>query len=191
MFEYGSKLKERIDVEEKQFFLFTEEQCAILDMLERFNMLQICGCAGSGKTVMAIKKAERLASENKKVLLLCFNQLLARHLKKSINDNPNITAAAFFDFCIDTLKIPKEQIKPYENNPKLYDNVLPDLLKKHIQKSCLCYDAVIVDEGQDFTKEAWNAISLLPVVDGHFYIFYDPDQNIYTGELMHFNPINQ
>ena len=183
MFEYGSKLKERIDVEEKQFFLFTEEQCAILDMLEHFNMLKICGCAGSGKTIMAVKKAERLALENKKVLLLCFNQLLAKHLKKSVKDNPFITAAAFFDYCIDTLKIPKEQIQQYENNPRLYTDVLPKLLKKHIEQNCLCYDAVIVDEGQDFTKEAWEVISLLPIVDGHFYIFYDPDQNIYTDEL--------
>ena len=43
----------------------------------------------------------------------------------------------------------------------------------------LYYDAVIVDEGQDFSKEAWDVISLLPESDGHFYIFYDPDQNVF------------
>ena len=82
MFEYGAKLSERIGIDEKQFFLFTEQQCAILDALEQFKHLQICDCAGSGKTVMAVKKAERLAAQGKNVLLLCYNQLLAKDMKK-------------------------------------------------------------------------------------------------------------
>ena len=41
----------------------------------------------------------------------------------------------------------------------------------------------MVDEGQDFTPEAWEVISLLVAEDSPFYIFYDPDQNIFTKEL--------
>lgn len=88
IFEYGSRLSERIDIEEKQFFLFTEQQCAILDALDNFKHLQIQGCAGSGKTIMAVKKAERLADQGKNVLLLCFNQMLAEHLRKSVKKYP-------------------------------------------------------------------------------------------------------
>ncbi|MBR4663034.1 MAG: hypothetical protein IKO93_04090, partial [Lentisphaeria bacterium] len=40
-----------------------------------------------------------------------------------------------------------------------------------------------VDEGQDFTPEAWEVISMLVREDGPFYIFYDPDQNIFTKDL--------
>ena len=183
MFVYGEKLSDRMEVEEKQFFLFTRQQCAILDALEHFKRLQICGCAGSGKTVMAIKKAEKLSLQGKNVLLLCFNQLLATYLKKSVKNNPHIKAAAFFDYCIELLKIPAEQIEKYKDNPKLYTDVLPQLLRKYIERTCLYYDAVIVDEGQDFTPQAWEVISLLPEENGHFYIFYDPDQNIYTQQL--------
>ena len=183
MFEYGTKLAERMDMEEKQFFLFTEQQCVILDALEHFRRLQICGCAGSGKTVMAIKKAEKLARQDKKVLLLCFNQLLAKYLQKSVKGYPQIRAAAFFEFCIEILNIPEEKIAQFRSNPKLYTDVLPKLLRAYIERTFLYYDAVIVDEGQDFTPEAWEVISLLPESDGHFYIFYDPDQNIYTSEL--------
>ena len=183
MFEYGNKLSQRMDDEENQFFMFTEQQCAILDALEQFKRLQICGCAGSGKTIMAIKKANRLAAQNKKVLLLCFNQMLAKYLKKSVKNEPLITVSSFHAYCIELLKISDEQIAPYKNDARLYNETLPKLLKEYIAKHCLYYDAVIVDEGQDFTKEIWDAISLLPEVDGHFYIFYDPDQNIYTNEL--------
>ena len=113
VFEYGKKLSERISIEEKQFFLFTEQQCAILDALENFTRLQVCGCAGSGKTIMAVKKAERLAAQGANVLLLCFNQLLAEHLQKEVKGHPNIKAAAFFEFCIELLKIPEEQVGKY------------------------------------------------------------------------------
>ena len=183
VFEYGKKLSERISVEEKQFFLFTEQQCAILDALENFKRLQICGCAGSGKTVMAVKKAQRLASRGANVLLLCFNQLLAEHLQREVKDFPNIKAAAFFEFCIELLKIPESQIGKYRRDQRLYSQLLPKLLKEYLYKTCFCYDAVVVDEGQDFTPEAWEVISMLVVDGGPFYIFYDPDQNIFTREL--------
>lgn len=182
-FEYGKKLSERIGIEKKQFFLFTEQQCAILDALENFPRLQIRGCAGSGKTIMAVKKAERLASQGKNVLLLCFNQLLAEYLKREVKAHQNIKAAAFFEFCIELMKIPEKQIEKYRNDQRLYSIVLPKLLKDYLYKTCLCYDAIVVDEGQDFTPEAWNVISMLVVDEGPFYIFYDPDQNIFNKEL--------
>jgi DNA helicase IV len=47
------------------------------------------------------------------------------------------------------------------------------------------YDAVIIDEGQDFRPEYWATITELIKEDGYFYIFYDPDQNIY-GTSMEF-----
>ena len=182
-FEYGKRLSERIGVEEKQFFFFTEQQCAILDALENFPRLQVMGCAGSGKTIMAVKKAERLAAKGMKVLLLCYNQLLAAHLRREVRGNSFITAAAFFDFCIELLKIPDEQIEKYRTDPRLYRVALPQMLRDHLYRNCLCYDALVVDEGQDFAPEAWEVISMLVADGGPFYIFYDPDQNIFTREL--------
>ena len=62
--------------------------------------------------------------------------------------------------------------------------MLPQLLRKHLYAHPdLCFDAVIVDEGQDFTKEAWDVISLLRVEDGEFFVFCDPEQNIFHDEL--------
>jgi hypothetical protein len=72
----------------------------------------------------------------------------------------------------------------FRNDPRLYSNALPKLLSNVIRQKCIFYDAVIVDEGQDFTPEAWEVISMLPEQShGSFYIFYDPDQNIFTPEL--------
>ena len=183
VFEYGERLSERIETEKKQFFQLTEQQCALLDALENFPRLQICGCAGSGKTIMAVKKANRLAARGANVLLLCFNQLLAERLRRETRSQPRIRAAAFFEFCIELLKIPEDQVGKYRGDPRLYSAVLPKLLKDHLYRTCFCCDALVVDEGQDFTPEAWEVISMLVADNGPFYIFYDPDQNIFTPKL--------
>ena len=182
-FEYGKTLSEQIRVEERQFFRFTEQQCELLSALECFPRLQIKGCAGSGKTIMALKKAQRLAAQGKQVLLLCYNQLLAKYLKRSVRDDLKITAAAFFDFCLEQLQVPADQVEKYSSDPRLYSIVLPKMLRDYLEHTFLSYDAVIVDEGQDFTKAAWDVISLLPNENGCFYIFYDPDQNIFSKDL--------
>jgi len=182
-FKYGCRLFDQINIEEKQFIAFTEQQCVILDALENFKQLKIEGCAGSGKTIMAVKKAKQLAAQGKNVLLLCYNKLLAQYLKKSVQDIPNIQAVAFFEFCIEVLNIPAEQIDKHRSNSRLYSEVLPKALKKYLSATCMSYDAVIVDEGQDFASEAWDVIGLLPDSEGYFYIFYDPNQNIYQQDL--------
>ena len=181
--DFGAKLSDQSE-RIKNTFKLTEQQSSALDILEGFKSLLVRGCAGAGKTVLAIKLAQRLSVRGKNVLLLCFNQLLAKHLQRQVEDYPSITAAAFFEFCIETIGIPEEQIAQYRTNPRLYSEVLPQLLHKYLYNHPnLCFDAVIVDEGQDFTKEAWDVISLLHVEDGEFFVFCDPEQNIFHDEL--------
>ena len=127
-FEYGKRLGDRIGIEEKQFFMLTEQQCMLLQMMDNFKRFRIRGCAGSGKTILAVKKARRLAADGAKVLLLCYNQLLAKRIEQAVEDTPSIKAAAFFEFCIETLQIQEEQVGQYRSNPKLYTQVLPQLL---------------------------------------------------------------
>ena len=182
--DFGCKLAGKTGGGEKDTFKLTDRQSSALDILEGFQSLLVRGCAGAGKTVMAVKLAQRLSVRGKSVLLLCFNQLLAKHLRKQTEDYPGITAAAFFEFCIEAIGIPEAQIAQYRTNPRLYSEVLPQLLRKHLYvHPDLCFDAVIVDEGQDFTKEAWDVISLLRVEDGEFFVFCDPEQNIFHDEL--------
>ena len=165
-------------------FKLTDQQSSALDILEGFQSLLVQGCAGAGKTVLAVKLAQRLSVRDKKVLLLCFNQLLAKHLQKQVEFFPKIKAAAFFEFCIETIGIPEEQISKYRTNPRLYSEVLPQLLYKYLYSHPGFYfDAIIVDEGQDFTKEAWDIIPKLNVDGGEFFVFCDPEQNIFNDEL--------
>ena len=47
------------------------------------------------------------------------------------------------------------------------------------------FDAVIVDEGQDFLELWWDSLDAVfraPAGERHFYVFHDPRQNLYTNE---------
>lgn len=179
-FEYGARLSDVFDVQESQIFNLTENQCALLKAFSRFNKLQIKGCAGSGKTVMALKKAIQFSQENKKVLLICYNQLLANKLRKQLHAYENITVTAFYDYCIKLLRIPQEQVEQHRTNPQLWEK-LPELVCEHFSKMDIDFDALLVDEGQDFNENAWKTILRLADLTDYFYIFYDPDQNIYQN----------
>ena len=45
------------------------------------------------------------------------------------------------------------------------------------------YDAVIVDEGQDFSPLVWTAVKALVPEKADFIVFYDPAQNIFQRNL--------
>ena len=55
VFEYGISVSDRINIAERKMFSLTENQCRLLDFLGDRKRVLIEGCAGSGKTVMALK----------------------------------------------------------------------------------------------------------------------------------------
>ena len=64
-----------------------------------------------------------------------------------------------------------------EESPKLLDGVLDRLPGAR-------YDALIVDEGQDFRPSWWPVVQRLlsDPQSGHLWVFWDPQQNIFKGE---------
>jgi superfamily I DNA and RNA helicase len=95
--------------------LLTAEQERILDETELDSRKTFFGSAGTGKTFLAMEKANRLAAENQKVLLTCFNKNLAAYMRKSFT-SPKITVANFHDFLLRTLQ---------KQDPKLNKFTLP------------------------------------------------------------------
>jgi hypothetical protein len=182
-FDYGYRLFERAGIDEHILMTCTESQCAILSALDNFKTLLVRGCAGSGKTIMAIKRAIQLASKNKNVLLICYNQLLAEHIKKTVSAYPQITVSAFYDYCFEKLQLLPEELSTKQQDNNFYQEELPERLCQYFINNSFRFDAVIVDEGQDFSYSCWKTMQNMVITDGHFYIFYDPDQNLFQPEL--------
>ena len=64
------------DEEERQLVELTDEQAALLNRFGRDRRMVVTGCAGSGKTMLAIERARQLAAAGREVLFVCFNKAL-------------------------------------------------------------------------------------------------------------------
>jgi DNA helicase IV len=67
---------------------------------------------------------------------------------------------------------------------EFYDRISPQLLSDSIPRFPKRYDLIIVDEAQDFIEEWWYPIIDLQKSsrDSQFYLFRDPNQNIFLRQ---------
>jgi len=160
----------------------TEDQFDILDLLREQKRLLIKGCAGSGKTTLALHKAKMLAEQGKSVLLVCYNQPLGWYLKGECLAHENLTVGDFTGLCFRWLK---EINKPIDvvDTDDWWSVTLPTTVADEIDTIPHRYDAIIVDEGQDFVEDYWLTLEMLldDPKSGILYVFADAGQNIYRG----------
>ena len=180
--EFGARLPDQIGAEEDRFFSLTEDQCRMLDFIRYHRTALIEGCAGSGKTVMAVKKAKELAAEGHRVLLLAYNQLIGHQLAEAVAGVSGVTADTYHDYCRARLEAAGRLPDGVDDND-FYNRAIPEAFYELAGDSEDRYDALIVDEGQDFTTDYWISIGHLLREDGYFYIFYDRDQNVFGTDM--------
>lgn len=168
----------------------TKQQIDILNLMRDTKRLLIRGCAGSGKTLLALEKAARLSREGKRVLLLCFNIPLAEWLRVAAErEKLAIDVFHFHGLCrhlAESAGLEYQEPAETELRSDFYNVVSPRLFEQAV--SCGAgprYDAIIVDEGQDFVADWWLPIEelLTDSRDGIMYVFYDPEQNIFAREF--------
>jgi hypothetical protein len=163
----------------------TAEQSQALHALEGISRLRISGPAGSGKTMLAMEKARRLAAAGARVALLCFNERLARFLRENAQ---GITVRNFHGLVSDYVKSAgMPDLQPPSDPERLrqfWDVDAVELLLEALEQSPDArFDAVVVDEGQDFRADWWVAIEelLYEPNRGTLYVFYDDRQNLFDG----------
>jgi len=169
----------------------TNQQKVILRQLKRRKRAIIEGGAGTGKTVLALDHAQNLARQGMKVLLLCYNKILANTLKTRSKGIGNLHAMSFHSFCNWRVKQVKQNtqrdlLKESEANypgEDLYKVLMPDALIVSFDIEPVDYDVIIIDEGQDFEDEYWMAIEMMLdnlMDDARLYVFQDANQAIFT-----------
>ena len=193
-------LKSQLREERERFRTLTEQQFFVLDMLAGHRRALIDGCAGSGKTFLAIEKARRLANEGFDTLLTCFNRNLAVAIRESLDPLPEkLRVQHFHELAYDLVEqagIPNSG--PGDDSDRYFKETLPELLLDAVDKLPERFDAIVVDEGQDFQGEWWIPLgALLRLPDDIWYVFYDGRQNIYTDAMSipfesepHYLPVN-
>lgn len=175
---YTPQWQSRRTLADAQLLKLTMEQARTLDAFTQFPRLRVRGCAGSGKTLLAVRRAFQLIAEGKRVLLLCFNLLLAAHLRKVTGQPNGLRIEAVNDLFLDLLK------RTPTADPEFWHDLARDVVPVAEQLAHDApYDAVIVDEGQDFSPLVWTAVKALIPAQAQFIIFYDPEQNIFQRNL--------
>ena len=177
-FEIRTPLGIELEREDEKLIELTENQFRALSLLNAFKRVAIAGCAGSGKTMLAIHKARQFADQGMSVLLVCFNTALAVDLRQRL---PGFDIYHFHDLCKQAAHQAGFKLRYTQDEQVFINEVLPEALFESAGTIGRIYDAIIVDEGQDFQDNYWIAIESLLKEDGYLYIFYDNNQNLYGG----------
>lgn len=191
-----SYLARDFEDEEQQIKALTEEQFEVLSDYEHKPRLLITGCAGSGKTMLAVEKARRLVQEDKRVLLTCYNSALAGWLNEHLPKDERLTIRTFHQLCIELCARAGRELGDFREDmaalgitkQDYYNGVMPNALREAVDRITTRFDAIIVDEGQDFRNTYWPPlVALLNDPErGTFYIFCDDNQRIYTHDALPF-----
>jgi len=175
------------DEDDRVIDRLTRQQYETYNGLLLNNQALIEGKAGSGKTMLAIWTARRLA-ESSRVLFLCYNNTLAAWLRMVEPEDSNLEIATFHSVCAkyaEQANIPWQPSNP-SHSGKFWEESAPTILAEAIDllPGISRYDAVIIDEGQDFHSHWWIPIEMLLASEKNskWYIFYDPDQAVQFKE---------
>jgi hypothetical protein len=182
-------LASTIDSDHERVIAVTEQQYALLDFLERHNRVAVAGAAGSGKTVLALYKALQLAAAHpsSRVLLTCYNAPLAAWLRRAARRAKNLEVASFHDLCSNAAKSAGLGLDD-SHKPRFFSQILPEALVESVaRRPDTRFDAIVVDEGQDFEDGWLDGLQLcLRDAQSTFWVFYDDNQRLYDrpGSLL-------
>lgn len=174
--------------------LMTRQQHSLAINKDNVRYRRVKGPAGSGKSLVLAGRAAELAKMGKRVLLVTFNITLINYLMdlvvqyaQSGKVRRQITALNFHAWC-SRLAIETGHASEYDQMWKDHapHHVLSDVLPSAAKEWASAldepqrYDAILVDEGQDFMPSWWQALrASLSKVSPEALLVADAHQNIY------------
>ena len=185
---FGSFLRGDLEEGEADVRAATSQQQWFLDVVsEQRRRVEVAGCAGSGKTLLAAEKARRLAAAGFETLLVCFNQPLATWLGgpdspiHAFHGRDRLDVLTFHELCRRLGRragVLAHDPRPAEAVPDGWFDALPGVLAAAAAALGPQYHAIVVDEGQDFQRAWFDALfRLLHRPDEDVvYVFHDPAQ---------------
>lgn len=188
-------------VEQRTLLPLNPEQRRIATTRTQTGYRRVKGPAGCGKSLALAARAAHLASEGKEVLVVCFNITLLNYLRDLAVRYPhargsvvqNITWLHFHEWCRrvcveagfeDKYKqlIGKSATKQMEGSQGLFEVQIPALVERALNEAGEAisrYDAILVDEGQDFNLTWWNLLRRVRREGGEMLLAADATQDLY------------
>ena len=187
----------RRDVDEARGRLVeaSRAQLYVLNVARSLRRVSVVGPAGSGKSLVAVEKARRLAREGFRTLYLCFNAPLATSVLREVAEDECPASLrplvhTFHGLC-ETLGRAADTLpaKPAGSGQVLSDwfATLPAALDAAIGRlPSERFHAIVVDEGQDFELGWLETLEFLfqTPEDGVLWVFHDPGQALYRDDVV-------
>ena len=181
-----------VDEHEAQVRIHTESHRNVLRQFATHPHVLVRGGAGTGKTVLALEAAVQFASLGQRVLLACWNVMLAQWLRdalradleaigspaaKEVTSDP--TGKVVVSHLVDLARHGTDE-EPSDDLATWYHDTLPMQLSP-----ATCggeFDVVVLDEAQDLTELWVLAVAGLLTREGRWYAFADGQQDLFRAD---------
>ena len=178
-----------------QLLELTETQAQVFKGLYAQDRVLVEGVAGSGKTFLALHRALAFARDGRRTLFVCFNKELAAWIRRQVQEDHTtaeyrdlLTVKHFHGLAAELAAEAGIDFRPAKGGPRtdaFWNDEVPDLMEQAVldldmDGQPVHFDAIVVDEAQDFSLGWWYALtqSLLAESDGPLYAFMDPNQSL-------------
>lgn len=143
----------------------SSSQLQVLDLLAQNNWLFFEGEAGTGKTVLLTQCAERWVQEGRRVLYVCYNEMLAAEMGERIGKHPRVDV---FTFNALLLKLAGKRKNPSKPSKTWFDEDLPSLALERMESGSRfpIYEAICIDEFQDLSTRPEIFKVITSLLDG-------------------------
>ncbi len=177
--------------ERREPLMLDKNQKVLATTRNETGFRRISGPAGSGKSLVLAARAANLISEGKNVAVFSYNITLINYLSHlAICQNSRArTTATWLDFflwfkrlCVAAdMSEEHKSIFRYQGFPS--DEKIVELATKALNKlpkiEVQIFDAILVDEGQDFSPKWWQLLRLTLREGGEMLLVADATQDVY------------
>ncbi len=184
-----------MDIASQKLYELTEDQKNAFEGLYANTRVLVEGSAGTGKTMLALHRALAYARQGLKCLFVCFNVELAKWLTEQVASDPlhasyleklhiwnfHRLARQLAQRAGVAFKVPQGT----SEEQAFWDEEVPGILEQAAMilrhSGDYLYDAIVVDEAQDFCELWWYSLTesfLENPAEGPLYVFYDPNQSL-------------
>lgn len=164
----------------------TKQQALLLEVSKLVRRMEIRGGAGSGKTWLALEQARRLQRSGERVALVCYSRGLAAYFRRVTDTWPRKHRPAYVG-TFHGLGTDYWGVAPSpagDADSQYWEERLPTEMAAtaHGFPVGKRFDAVVVDEAQDFADLWWPAVlaALKDEDTGRLSVFSDEGQRVFA-----------
>ncbi len=164
-----------LDEDEQMIGVLTPQQFHILDAVGMNPRVAAGGAAGAGKTIVAMEDAWRIADGGARTLFTCLSDPLAADVRRRMKAG-SVEVLSFAELCAEAARRAGLPARSFS------DELSPEQLMEAASASPdIRYDAIVVDEAQDFRSHWWIALETLLAdpAGSRLHAFYDTNQSLY------------